>query len=86
MKPELVEKYAYPELTEEIKAQILGLNAARLFEIGPAARRQAIQADKLSDLRRHYRQNPTPSNTQYGWVWVGDGGEPTLPVGAPPPS
>ena len=45
------------------------------------AKRQAIKADKLSQLREEYRQNPSPSNTQYGWVWVEDGGEPTVPVG-----
>ena len=44
------------------------------------AKRQAIKADKLALLREEYRKNPTPSNTQYGWVWVGDGREPTVPV------
>ncbi len=24
----------------------------------------------------------TRSNTQYGWIWVDDGGDPTTPVGA----
>ena len=33
------------------------------------------------DLRRVYRQNPIPSNTQYVWVWLADGREPTVPVG-----
>src|SRR5439155_18079229 len=31
MTPELMEKYKYPELTDEIKNQVLGLNAAKLF-------------------------------------------------------
>jgi hypothetical protein len=31
-------------------------------------------------LREEYRKNPTPSNTQYGWVWVGGDREPTVPV------
>jgi predicted TIM-barrel fold metal-dependent hydrolase len=81
MKEELMKKYKYPELTNEIKNQILGLNAAKLFGIDPQAKRQAIKADKLSLLREEYRQNPSPSNTQYGWVWVEDGTEPTPPVG-----
>jgi predicted TIM-barrel fold metal-dependent hydrolase len=80
MKPELVEKYKYPELTDAVKDQILGLNAARLFGVDPKAKRQAIKADKLTQLREEYRRNPAPSNTQYGWVWVG-GDEPTVPVG-----
>jgi uncharacterized protein len=81
MKEELLEKYKYPELTDEVKDQILGLNAAKLFGVDVKAQRKAIKADKLSSLRQEYRQNPSPSNTQYGWVWVDDGREPTVPVG-----
>jgi uncharacterized protein len=81
MRPELRDKYKYSELTDAVKDQILGLNAARLFGIDPAAERRAIKADKLTQLREEYRRNPSPSNTQYGWVWVDDGGEPTVPVG-----
>jgi predicted TIM-barrel fold metal-dependent hydrolase len=80
MKDELLAKYKYPELTDEIKDQILGLNAAKLFGVDVSAKRKAIKADKLTSLRQEYRQNPSPSNTQYGWVWVGDS-EPTVPVG-----
>ncbi len=81
MTPELMDKFKYPELTDDIKNQIFGLNAARLFGIDPKTKRQAIKADKLTQLREEYRQNPQPSNTQYGWVWVEDGHEPTVPVG-----
>lgn len=80
MKPELMEKYKYPDLTDEVKDQILGLNAAKLFGIDVKAKRAAIKADRLSLLREEYRRNPTPSNTQYGWVWLGET-EPTTPVG-----
>lgn len=83
IKDALIEKYQYPQLTDEVKAQILGLNAARLFGVDPKAQRNAIKADKLSQIREEQRRNPNPSNTQYGWVWVEDedGGEPTVPVG-----
>lgn len=81
MKPELMDKYKYADLTDAVKDQILGLNAAKLFGIDPAERRKAIKADKLTMLRDEYRKNPSPSNTQYGWVWVEDGREPTVPVG-----
>lgn len=81
MTDELMSKYKYPALTEEIKNQIFGLNAAKLFGIDPKAKRQALKADKLTQLREEYRQDPRPSNTQYGWVWVDDGTEPTVPVG-----
>jgi predicted TIM-barrel fold metal-dependent hydrolase len=81
MDKELMDKYSYPELTNEIKNQIFGLNAARLFGIDPNAKRQAIKADKLTLLRQEYRQNSVPSNTQYGWVWEGKGQDPTIPIG-----
>jgi hypothetical protein len=82
MKPELVEKYKYPELTDEIKANIFGKSAARLFALDPAAKRAAIEHDKFSQLRREYLQDPHPSNTQYGWVWVDESGTPpTVPIG-----
>src|SRR5947209_6350989 len=57
MKPELMDKYKYPDLTDAIKDQILGLNAAKLFGIDPAERRKAIKADRLTRLRQEYRQN-----------------------------
>jgi predicted TIM-barrel fold metal-dependent hydrolase len=81
MKDELIEKYKYPPLTDKVKDQVFGLNAARLYGIDPKERRRAIKADKLSRLREEYRRDPTPANTQYGWVWVEDGTEPTVPVG-----
>jgi hypothetical protein len=81
MTDELMTKYKYPELTDGIKDKILGLNAAKLFGVDPNAKRKAIKSDNLTKLREEYRQNPTPSNTQYGWVWVEDGQEPTVPVG-----
>jgi hypothetical protein len=76
-----MEKYKYPQLTETIKNQIFGLNAARLFGIDVKSRRNAIRADRLSRIREEYRRNPAPSNMQYGWVWVEDGRRPTVPVG-----
>ena len=82
MKPELIDKYKYPELTDAVKDQILGLNAAKLFGIDPAAERKAIKGDKLTRLKEDYRRDPLPSNTAYGWIWVDDGRDPTAPVGA----
>lgn len=82
IKDELIEKFGYKQLTEEIKSQIFGLNAARLFGVDPAARRQAIERDKFAQLRSEYLKNPSPTNTQYGWVWIDeDGKEPHTPVG-----
>lgn len=81
IKDELIEKHKYAPLTDEVKAQILGLNAAKLFGFDVKAKRQAIKTDKLTRLKEEYRRDPAPSNTQYGWIWVEDGAEPTVPVG-----
>jgi uncharacterized protein len=81
MTDELMNKYKYPELTDTIKNQIFGLNAARLFNVDVKAQRNAIKADRLTGIRQERREHPDPSNTQYGWVWVPDGKEPTVPVG-----
>ena len=68
MPQELLDKFKYEQLTDRVKNQIFGLNAARLFGIDVKARRTAIRADRLSQIREEYRQNPTPSNTGFrGW-------------------
>jgi uncharacterized protein len=78
---DLIERHGYPQLTDEVKARIFGLNAAKLFSIDPQSRRSAIKSDKLTQLREQLRNDPSsPGNTQYGWVWVGDAA-PTTPVG-----
>ena len=81
MTNELMEKFKYPELTDEIKNQIFGLNAARIFNVNVKERRNAIKTDRLTQIREEYRQNPWPSNTQFGWVWTGGRRKPTVPVG-----
>jgi uncharacterized protein len=80
MPEKLMEKYKYPVLTKEIKDGILGLNAAKVFGVDVAESRKAIKTDKLTRLRDEYRKDPWPSNTQFGWVWVGDE-TPVVPVG-----
>jgi uncharacterized protein len=81
IKDELLEKYGYAPLTDAVRAQILGLNAARLFGIDPMAQLKQIKADKLTQIREDFRRNPRPSNTQFGWVWIDDGNQPNVPVG-----
>jgi predicted TIM-barrel fold metal-dependent hydrolase len=80
MDENLMKEFKYPELTASVKEQILGLNSARLFGVDPAKAWKAIKTDKLSALREEYLQNPQPTNTQYGWVWIGQE-PPTAPVG-----
>ena len=75
-----MDKYDYAELTDEIKDQILGLNAAKLFGIDPRPSVKAIKTDKLSQLARSTAQTPTPRTRSTAGCGE-DGGEPTIPVG-----
>src|SRR5207253_5346791 len=79
MTDELMEKFKYPQLTDKIKDQIFGLNAAGVFGINVKERRNAIKADKLTAMREEFRRNPQPSNTQYGWVWTDGRRRPAVP-------
>jgi predicted TIM-barrel fold metal-dependent hydrolase len=49
--PELQERYGYPALTPELKAKVLGLNAARLFDVDPEGVRCALDAGGLQEAR-----------------------------------
>jgi len=80
MPEKLRDKFKYAELTDEVKNGILGLNAAKVFGIDVKEARKAIKTDKLTRLKDEYRKDPWPSNTQFGWIWVGDG-QATVPVG-----
>ncbi|HYF46048.1 MAG TPA: amidohydrolase family protein, partial [Acidimicrobiales bacterium] len=48
------DRYGYPALTDQIKAKILGLNAARLFGLDPEATRCAVTASALDEARASY--------------------------------
>lgn len=54
--PALREQYGYPELTDEVKRKVFGLNAARLFGIDPEATRCALAADGLAAARPAFRE------------------------------
>src|SRR5262249_37729476 len=45
MSDELMTKYQYPQLTDAIKNQIFGQNAARVFNVNVKANRNAIKSD-----------------------------------------
>lgn len=68
----LMKRFGYGPLTPDVKAQILGLNAARVYGVDPAAHRNPVPPDYVSKLRAAYREEgPRPSLTQYGWVLEG---------------
>lgn len=65
----LVERHGYQPLTREAKSNIFGLNAARLFGLDVAAKRNEVSKDALGLIRMTYLgEGPEPSHRLYGWV------------------
>ena len=68
----LMKVFGYRPLTPDVKTQILGLNAARLYGVDPNAARNDVPADFVAKLKAAYQHDgPAPSLTQYGWVLEG---------------
>jgi predicted TIM-barrel fold metal-dependent hydrolase len=65
----LMQRFGYQPLTPDVKAQILGLNAARVYGIDPAAQRNPMPPDFVAKMKAAYlHEGPAPSLTQYGWA------------------
>ncbi len=60
--------YGYPELTDAVKAQVLGLNAAQLFGLDPAATRCVLAADMLEENRPVQRELAAKGDLPAPWV------------------
>jgi predicted TIM-barrel fold metal-dependent hydrolase len=63
---ELRDAFGYPELTDSIRAKILGLNAAALYRIDPEATLCEIRDDELSRRRRELADRPAERYRAYG--------------------
>ncbi len=65
----LIDQHQYAPLTRQVKEQIFGLNAAKLFGVDVNARRNEIPKDYLSQMKMAYLdEGATPSHRWYGWV------------------
>ena len=63
------EKFGYAAISDQDKAKILGLNAAKLYGIDVDERRQQILTDRMSKIKEIYlAEGGSPSNNIYGWV------------------
>jgi predicted TIM-barrel fold metal-dependent hydrolase len=59
---EFQDRYGYPKLTKRIKAKVLGLNAARLYEVEPITAKARFSRRELEQIRQAL---PLPNRT-YG--------------------
>jgi hypothetical protein len=64
--PELIEEHGYPELTPDLKAKVLGLNGARVYDVAVPERRQKTEVDPIGQRRAAYRQHLDPTFETYG--------------------
>ena len=66
---EMCEKFGYKKITNEDKAKIFGLNAAKLYNVNVKAKRKAITSDALEKMKIAYVEGGGQrSNAAYGWV------------------
>jgi len=65
----LQSKFGYKPISDKDRAQIFGLNSARLFDIDVKDARKEIPGDALTRMKMAYQaEGAEPSLTQYGWV------------------
>jgi hypothetical protein len=60
------ERYGYPEITAELRAQVFGLNATRPYKIDPDEVLLRARNDDISLRRENYRNEPDPGYLTYG--------------------
>ncbi len=66
---ELCEKFGYEKVTKQDKANIFGLNAAKIYGFDPNEKLKAIPGDRLSELKAAYLENGGKrDNAAHGWV------------------
>jgi len=67
---DLQKRYGWKPLTDDVKRNIFGLNAARVYGVDSKTKINPMPNDYVDKLRRLYKQSgaSTRSNTQYGWV------------------
>ena len=70
---EMCEKFGYKKITDDDKAKIFGLNAAKLYKVNVKEKRNAFPADTLDRLKTAYLESGGQrSNVAYGWVRADD--------------
>jgi predicted TIM-barrel fold metal-dependent hydrolase len=70
---EMCEKFGYKKITDDDKAKIFGLNAAKLYKVNVNEKRNAFPADTLDRLKTAYlEKGGQRSNVAYGWVRADD--------------
>ena len=65
----LIDQHGYAPLTRQVKEQIFGMNAARVFGVDVNAKRNEIPNDYLTQMKMAYLdEGAWPSHRWYDWV------------------
>ena len=64
--PELREAHGYPEITDQLRRQIFGLNATVPYQLSASDVAAATRRDSLQAKRDNYRNDPDPHFQTYG--------------------
>ncbi|MFN0110434.1 MAG: hypothetical protein ACKVZH_16385, partial [Blastocatellia bacterium] len=69
---EMCEKFGYKKLTKQDKANIFGLNAAKLYNVNPKTKLKALPADAVEKFKKRAFADEKVSsyegNRPFGWV------------------
>lgn len=63
---EFQEKFGYPRITQTMKANIFGLNAARVYNLNVGQIKAQSTADALGRIKAQYVERPNPSYQTFG--------------------
>jgi uncharacterized protein len=63
---ELRGRYGYPQITPELRAKVVGLNAAQVYGISPNEVKKYARRDRIAQERLAYREHPEPHFRTYG--------------------
>ena len=69
----MCEKFGYKKITKQDRANIFGLNAAKLYKVDLKAKRNALPPDTFTRLTAEYHdRGGQRENGAYGWVRADD--------------
>jgi hypothetical protein len=71
---DMCEKFGYKKITKQDKANIFGLNAAKIYKVDLKAKRNALPPDTIDKIKQAYVDDfrGKRDNAAYGWVRADD--------------
>ena len=64
--PAFRDKFGYPQITKELRANVFGLNALQIYPVPAEVLKKHISGDRVALEREAYREQPDPHFVTYG--------------------